>query len=103
MSQATLLPDVLTLEEAAKYLRLSKDILERQVLKGNIPGKRIEDTWRFLKAALDDWLRSQDSRTVLLQQAGVFAQDETLEELRRDIYRQRGRLEVENESPDASA
>ena len=96
MSQATLLPDVLTLEEAAKYLRLSKEILERQVLKGNIPGKRIEDTWRFLKAALDDWLRSQDSRMVLLQQAGAFAHDETLEELRNDIYSQRGRPEIEN-------
>ncbi len=70
MSQAILLPEVLMLDEAALYLRLPQEILERQVLKGNIPGRHIEDSWRFLKSALDDWLRSQDSRTVLLQQAG---------------------------------
>ncbi len=70
MSQTTELSPVLTLEEVAGYLRLPKEIVERQATQGRIPGRCIEATWRFLKKAIDEWLRSQDSRTVLLQQAG---------------------------------
>ena len=50
-----------------------------QALKGNIPGRRIEDNWRFLKAAIDDWLRAKNSRSVLLSQAGAFADDDSLD------------------------
>jgi excisionase family DNA binding protein len=67
MSQVMTMPDVLTLEEAAKYLRLPREMIERQAAQGQIPGRRIEDTWRFLKAAIDDWLRSHDSRTSRVQ------------------------------------
>lgn len=95
MSRAILQSEVLTLEEAANYLRLPKETLEREAMQGHIPGRRIEDTWRFLKAAIDDWLRSQDSRTILLQQTGVFATDDTLSQLRAEVYRQRGRPEVD--------
>ncbi len=96
MSRTMLIPDILTLEEVANYLRLSTDTIERQAAQGQIPGRRIEDTWRFLKAAIDDWLRSYDSRTLLLQQAGVLAGDKTLPELRAAIYAERGRPEVES-------
>lgn len=98
MGRVTSLPDVLTLDEAADYLRLSRDVLERQVTQGRIPGRRIEDTWRFLKAAIDDWLRSQDSRLVLLQQAGALQDDETLGQLRADIYAARGRPETSRQA-----
>lgn len=87
---------VLTLEETAEYLRLPTEIIEREATQGHIPGRRIEDTWRFLKAAIDEWLRAQDSRTVLLQQAGAFSDDETLDTLRQDIYTTRGRPEIES-------
>jgi excisionase family DNA binding protein len=95
MSQTTLTAEVLTLEEVANYLRLPKETIERQAVRGQIPGRRIEDTWRFLKAAIDDWLRSHDNRTILLQQAGALAGDENLIELRAMIYAQRGRSETE--------
>ncbi len=98
MNQVMAVPDVLTLEEAADYLRLPKETVERQATQGQIPGRRIEDTWRFLKAAIDDWLRSHDSRTILLQQAGVLATDETLPELRTAIYAERGRPETEEDA-----
>jgi excisionase family DNA binding protein len=100
MAQTVRLPDVLTLEEAANYLRLPKDTVERQAARGLIPGRWIEDTWRFLKAALDDWLRSRDSRTILLQQAGALATDETLPALRAAIYAERGRPETEDSADD---
>jgi excisionase family DNA binding protein len=94
MQQLSALPDVLTLEEAARYLRLPRETLEREAAQGHFPGRRIEDSWRFLKVAIDDWLRSHDSRAILLQQAGVLADDESLAPLRAAIYAQRGRPEV---------
>ncbi len=86
-------PAVLTLEEAAEYLRLPLDIVEREALRGFIPGRRIQQTWRFLRAAIDDWLGSHDSRDILLSQAGALADDESLTDLRQRIYAERGRLE----------
>ena len=91
MSKVMTMPEVLTLEEVARYLRLPEEKVERQATQGQIPGRRVEDTWRFLKAAIDDWLRSQDSRTILLQQAGALAGDETLLALRASIYAERRR------------
>ena len=88
--------EVLTLEEVARYLRLPKDTIVRQAAQGAIPGRRIEYTWRFLKAAIDDWLRSYDSRTLLLQQAGALADDESLPTLRKKIYAARKRPEIAN-------
>lgn len=95
MNQFTTLPEVMTLQEVAAYLRLPEDTIERHALQGQLPGRRIEETWRFLKAALDEWLRAQDSRTVLLQQAGALADDDTMGELRASIYAERGRPETE--------
>ena len=95
MNPTLSLPNILTLDEAAEYLRLPKELLERQAIQGHIPGRRIEDTWRFLRAAIDDWLRSQDSRTILLQQAGALADDATLASLQMAIYAERGRPETD--------
>ena len=88
-------PDILTLEEAAAYLRLPAETIARQAENGQIPGRRIEDNWRFLKAAIDDWLRSPDSRTLLLHQAGALDDDESFSAVRQHVYRARKRPETE--------
>ena len=98
MSQVLKTREVLTLDEAADYLRLPKKTIERQAQQGQIPGRRIEDTWRFLKAALDDWLRSHDGRALLLQQAGALKHDKTLSQVRAAAYKQRGRPEMDTRS-----
>jgi excisionase family DNA binding protein len=85
--------DVLTLEETAIYLRLPIETIERQALRGQIPGRRTEDSWRFLKAALDEWLRNYSGREILLNQVGSMADDETLPQLRTAIYALRERPE----------
>ena len=87
--------DVLTLDEVADYLRLPIETVERQAKLGQMPARRIEETWRFLRSAIDDWLRSHDSRTIFLQQAGALADDESLAALRSQIYGQRGRAETD--------
>ncbi len=49
--------DVLTLAEAAAYLRTSEPAVEQLVAEEAIPARRIGGELRFLKKALDDWLR----------------------------------------------
>lgn len=90
--------EVLTLEEAATYLRVSPEALLRQVIQRNLPGRKIEDSWRFLKTAIDDWLRASDSQNILLQQIGLLADDESLADLRTEIYQARERPEVDEDS-----
>jgi excisionase family DNA binding protein len=87
--------EVLTLEETAAYLRLSSEVIERQAMQGSLPGRKIENEWRFLKSAIEDWLRTSTSHAALLQQIGALADDETLSELRESIYRDRGRPETD--------
>ena len=67
--------DVLTLDEVAKYLRLPRETVERQAIQGKIPGRRIEESWRFLKRSIDHWLESHDSRDVFLYQAGSLSDE----------------------------
>ncbi len=50
--------EVLTLAEAAAYLRLSEDDVVRLVHGQGLPGRLVGKEWRFLKPALQDWLRS---------------------------------------------
>jgi excisionase family DNA binding protein len=90
------IPDVLTLEEASVYLRLSVETVASQALKGNIPGRKIESDWRFLKAAIDEWLRSQNTSSILISQAGALADDDSLTQLRESIYQARERPEVDD-------
>lgn len=87
---------VLTIEELADYLKLSPDVILTQANLGALPGRQIANTWRFLKDAIDDWLRVQDSRAILINQSGAFADDESLEILRTQVYDDRGRAEVDD-------
>jgi excisionase family DNA binding protein len=95
MSQ-TATSEVLTLEEAANYLKLPLETIEREASRGHIPGRRIEDTWRFLKSAIDDWLCAQDKRDILLHQAGALKDDPYLDELLAMIYHERRQSEPVN-------
>jgi excisionase family DNA binding protein len=49
---------ILTLEELATYLKLPTETIRDQADRGQIPGRKIGDDWRFLQAAIDDWLRA---------------------------------------------
>ena len=50
---------ILTLREAASYLRISQDTLVKLAEEGEIPGVHIEGRWRFPKPNLDEWLTLQ--------------------------------------------
>ena len=48
--------DVLTLSEAAAYLRLPEDEVLRLIEEQSLPARRAGKEWRFLKAAIQEWL-----------------------------------------------
>ncbi|RMH30839.1 MAG: DNA-binding protein [Nitrospirae bacterium] len=48
--------EVLTLDELAIYLRISKSTLYKCVREGKVPCQKIGRHWRFRKAAIDQWL-----------------------------------------------
>ena len=49
---------ILTLDELAIYLRVAQAALQPLLDSGQIPGRQIGGEWRFLRAAVDDWLRA---------------------------------------------
>jgi excisionase family DNA binding protein len=49
-------PDVLTLEEVAELLAVEAAAVERLVVSGELPGRRIGEAWRFARAAVLAWL-----------------------------------------------
>jgi excisionase family DNA binding protein len=95
MVYAVNLPEVLTPEEAAAFLRVPEEILQRLVSEQALPGRKVDDQWRFLKAALADWLCERSGKDILIGQAGAFAADESLAQLRETVYASRGRSETE--------
>lgn len=51
--------DLLTLEELARYLKISKPTLYKMVEKGKIPALKIANQWRFKKDDINRWLEKQ--------------------------------------------
>jgi len=51
--------DILTLEEVAKYLRVSERTIYDCAQKGEIPAGKIRATWRFKKSEIDKWVNDK--------------------------------------------
>jgi excisionase family DNA binding protein len=83
MSQTTDAPEVLTLDEVAAYLRLPEEAIVRQAAQGYLPGRQIEDTWRFHKAAIDDWLHSAARKR--LEVAEESGMEKNLEDFKKAV------------------
>ena len=69
---------VLTLGEAAAYLRVAESEVKRLAELRVLPGRQIGGEWRFLKAGLQDWLRASSARSgkdAFLALAGVWRDD----------------------------
>jgi hypothetical protein len=97
------LGDVLTLAEAAAYLRLAeKDVIAAASTQG-LPGRLVAGEWRFLKTALQQWLTvSQPTeemrKAAQMAAAGSLRDDPDLEDMVEEIYRRRGRPITEDGS-----
>jgi hypothetical protein len=56
VAPASAWPEVLTLDEAARFMRLEVDELEDLALRDAVPTRRVGDRWRFNREALLAWI-----------------------------------------------
>ncbi len=57
-------PEIMTIDQAAEYLQLHKQVVYRHVRKGTIPASRIGATIRFKKSVIDAWLEDSALATL---------------------------------------
>lgn len=54
--------NVLTIEELADYLKISKSTLYKLAQNGILPGIKVGRHWRFHRDAVDEWLKSHQEQ-----------------------------------------
>ncbi|MCS7167981.1 MAG: PTS sugar transporter subunit IIA [Gemmatales bacterium] len=52
-------PDVLTVEELARYLRRDAREIQRLADRGYLPGRKVAGQWRFARAEILHWVETQ--------------------------------------------
>jgi excisionase family DNA binding protein len=81
--------DVLTLKEAAAFLRCSPDTVKRQARAGLLPASKIGRQWRFRRRDLDEWLAAGGTLREAIEDRGLL---EAMEEAKADVAAGRERL-----------
>lgn len=92
--------EVLTLGEAAAYLRLPEAEVRRLVVEQGLPARQVGAEWRFLKSAVQMWLsipQAKENRKDIWSVAGSLKDDPYLEEMLKEIDRLRGRPTTKEE------
>jgi excisionase family DNA binding protein len=91
-------PGVLTLNEAAAYLRVSEEQVLNLIREQGLAGRQIGGEWRFLKSTLDTWLATPvaNGNDALLSLAGKWKDDPDVGEMLAEIYKRRGRPMTED-------
>lgn len=59
MSKRNKKDEILTLSEIADYLKVSEKTILRMLQAGEFPGVKVSNQWRFVREAVDDWLRAR--------------------------------------------
>ncbi|MCL2472430.1 MAG: PTS sugar transporter subunit IIA [Treponema sp.] len=62
--------DILTIDEVAKYLRVSERTVYDWAQKGEIPSGKIGTVWRFKKSELEQWVNNRLSVNKLIPLGG---------------------------------
>jgi excisionase family DNA binding protein len=87
---------VLTLVEAAAFLRLDEAETLRLVREQALPARQVDNDWRFLKSAVEAWLAhsaATDRARFWQVHFGGLRDDPQLADVVREAYRRRGRPE----------
>jgi excisionase family DNA binding protein len=87
--------EVLTLTEAAAYLRLTESDVVGLTHTQGLPGRCVSGEWRFLKAALQQWLATgsptlDTRKAAILELSGKYKDDPDLGNIVDEAYRRRG-------------
>jgi excisionase family DNA binding protein len=65
-------PEVMTVNEAAEYLRVHHSTIRRHIEAGKIPAFRVGGAWRLHKKSIDQWQKEQEmSRLVSHEGTGT--------------------------------
>jgi excisionase family DNA binding protein len=88
--------DVLTLNEAAAYLRLAEPDVLRLIQEQGLPARQVGAEWRFLKTAIQQWLSTatptlETRKEAQLALAGKHKDDPDVMRFCEEAYQQRGR------------
>jgi excisionase family DNA binding protein len=85
--------EVFTLADAAAYLRLSEGCVLRLVKEQGLPARQFANEWRFLKSAIQDWLRTgstaESNKEAWRALAGRWKDDPVVDDDLREIHRRR--------------
>lgn len=57
-----LMNNIMTVQEAADYLRIHRMTVYRHLVKGKVPGVKVGGQWRVRKELLDIWLLDTKGR-----------------------------------------
>ena len=79
---------LMTLEEVASYLRVTKKTIYRLLERNGIPAMKAGRQWRFDKASIDVWLRQSSAETAA--NILVIDDDETICSLFKDTLGEAG-------------
>lgn len=55
--------EVLTIDELATYLKVSKSTLYKLAQEGKVPGQKIGKHWRFRRQTIDAWLDASENES----------------------------------------
>jgi excisionase family DNA binding protein len=94
------LNELMTVKEAATYLRLNYMTIYKLAQKRRIPATKVGGNWRFKKEILDDWLErnaTTDRGTVL-----VVDDDPTIRDLLKEMTQKQGYSAVTAEDGEAA-
>ncbi|QNN25101.1 helix-turn-helix domain-containing protein [Planctomycetales bacterium ZRK34] len=50
--------EIMTMDELAEYLKISKSTLYKLAVENKLPGTKIGKRWRFHKEAIDSWVKT---------------------------------------------
>jgi excisionase family DNA binding protein len=75
-------PEVMSLEEAAAFLRVAPEAVKELAETQRIPARRIGEAWRFSRPALIEWLRGEELSSIRGRQAPAGSPPATVGEAR---------------------
>lgn len=52
----------MTVQDVAKYLQLSMDMIYKMAQQGKIPASKVGTAWRFKKEKIDRWMEENEGR-----------------------------------------
>lgn len=62
--------EILTIEEAVKYLKIGKTTIYKLARTNKIPARKIGRKWRFVKSCLIEWVKEnkEESETKVIHE-----------------------------------